>query len=144
MENHLNTNETTAPVEPEVLPPERTDALSPPGRLDLLHPMSGIIVLLLDYVLFGANAASFGLAVAVSMFIGFVASFAAVTLIQRFLEEEPWGKSIAKAIFCGIVVGMPTPVFGTALGALVLAISGLSRVPFIGKLLAKLGVGGKG
>lgn len=98
-----------------------------------LNPLSGILILFLDYAFFGAELEIVTIPIACLM--GFILSFSGVFLIQKFIDEESTGRSIAKAFFGGIVTAIPTPISGTFFGSLILGISGLS---FLGKFFGKI------
>ena len=60
------------------------------------------------------------------MLIGFAAGGLGTGLVQHFVAGDGVTKSLAKALGAGLLVGLPTPVAGTALGSAILALSGLS------------------
>ena len=70
-----------------------------------------------------------------TMVLGFVLGSVSTALIQRFVAGDSMFKSLAKALAAGLIVGAPTPVAGTALGGVILAVSGLSK----SKLKSKIG-----
>ena len=92
-----------------------------------LHPLSGLAMLGLDWLLFGSEALSDFLLepwlVPIGAVLGFIATFA----IERFYARRGWKRSLLAAIFGGCVVGAPLPVGGTVVGLLVIALSGLRR-----------------
>ena len=89
-----------------------------------LHPMSGLLILFLDYAFFVAEMPVISLPLA--CFLAFTLSFTGVFLIQKYIDEENTGRSVAKAFFGGVVTGIPTPIFGTVFGSMILLVSGLS------------------
>ncbi|HBC87258.1 MAG TPA: hypothetical protein DCZ94_09910 [Lentisphaeria bacterium] len=89
-----------------------------------LHPMSGLLILFLDYAFFVAEMPVISLPLA--CFLAFTLSFTGVFLIQKYIDEENTGRAVAKAFFGGVVTGIPTPIFGTAFGSMILVVSGLS------------------
>lgn len=110
----------TEPVQPlkqAVFPEIRKAGLN-------LHPMSGLLILFLDYAFFVEEITI--IAIPFTCLLAFVLSFTGVFLIQKFIDNEDTGRSVAKAFFGGVVTGLPTPVFGTVFGSLILFVSGLS------------------
>jgi len=97
-----------------------------------LHPLSGLLILFLDYTFWTVGITGIGLPFACAM--SFILSFIGVFLIQKNLEEENTSRSLTKAFVGGIFTGLPTPFCGTIFGTLILTISGLN---FLGKLLHK-------
>ncbi|MFZ2654863.1 MAG: hypothetical protein WAX69_08085 [Victivallales bacterium] len=89
-----------------------------------LHPMSGLLILFLDYAFFVEEITI--IALPFTCILGFILSFIGVFLIQKYIDNESSGRAAAKAFFGGVVTGIPTPVFGTVFGSLILAVSGLS------------------
>lgn len=93
----------------------------------LLHPASGAVILLLDWLLFSGNALSLGLSTPFIALLGFVLGSLITARIQRTYGTDPIGKSWLKGLGAGVAVGVPWPVAGTAVGGLVLTLSGLDR-----------------
>ena len=60
--------------------------------------------------------------------VGFVAGTMGSALIQRRFGQDSWRASLVKGAFCGVAVGLPFPVAGTAIGGWILAASGLDRL----------------
>lgn len=126
--------ETEMPLAP--LPPELPKA----SRIDeeglkkslILHPFSGILILFLDYSFFGLELPVITIPLAIAL--SFVLCFTGVFLIQRYIDEESTGKSMAKAFFSAVITAIPTPVFGTIFGSIILAVSGLN---WLGKFINK-------
>jgi hypothetical protein len=119
---------------PPVIPEENVPAHpispaeeSPDGSNFRLHPLSGLLLITIDNLFWGAEAVSLGFAIPVVMVVSFCITTVAVTFIQRFLGKNSWGASFAKAFFCGVLAGIPTSVMGTAFGGFILLASGLSN-----------------
>ena len=93
----------------------------------LYHAASGASILALDWLLFSGNILSGGLATLPTMVLGFALGSVSTALIQRFVAGDSTPKSLAKGLAAGLIVGAPTPVAGTALGGVILAVSGLSK-----------------
>jgi hypothetical protein len=126
---------TLRPVEPdiEIIPPRPASArpgLAPPAPL---HILSSLATIALDWIWFLIELpATISLAflpalLPLSLVLALL-DFAAVTLVQHFLADEPWGKAIAKGLVMGIVAGVPYPVFGTVVGVPLAAWAGVREV----------------
>lgn len=113
----LKTAEPAHPSQRPVFPEIRKAGLN-------LHPMSGLLILFLDYAFFVEEITI--IAIPFTCLFAFIVSFIGVFLIQKYIDNESTGRSVAKAFFGGVVTGIPTPVFGTVFGSLILAVSGLS------------------
>lgn len=100
------------------------------------HAASGAAILGLDWLLFSGNLLSGGMATFPTMLLGLGLGGLSTALIQRFVAGDSALKSLSKALVAGLVVGAPTPVAGTVLGGVVLAVSGLST----SRLGSKLGL----
>lgn len=97
-----------------------------PGR-PWLHPWTGVTILALDWLLFGSNLLS-GLALTpVVIVAGAGLAFVATCWIERRRAGRPLRHALAAAIVAAVVVGAPLPLAGTAVGAWVIALSGLPR-----------------
>lgn len=120
--------------EPENKLPGKAAAKLPPAQQSVfpeikksglnLHPMSGLLILFLDYTFFVEEITI--IAIPFTCLHAFLLSFIGVFLIQKYIDNENTGRSLAKAFFAGVVTGLPTPVFGTVFGSLILVVSGLS------------------
>ena len=93
-----------------------------------LHPASGALILVVDWLLFSGVLFGGGVMVVAAMFIGFVAGLVGVSAIQQRWGRESRGRALAKGVLAGVVVGLPFPVGGTLLGGAVLAASGLDQL----------------
>jgi hypothetical protein len=122
----------------EVLPPVPKDAdlPSPPrervpfeGLKSFYHPASGVIILGLDWLLFGSDLMTDFLALPAMCVLGFLATFPLVLIIQRAWSRNNWPSAIGKAFLGAFMVGLPFPVTGTLLGAGILLLSGLPHHP---------------
>ena len=118
---------------PPVMPDEHVPAHgtspateAPDGSNFKLHPLSGLLLITIDNLFWGAEAISLGVAIPVVVVLSFSVTLVAVTFIQRFLARNPWGVSVTKALFCAIMAGIPTSIMGTAFGGFILLASGLS------------------
>lgn len=94
----------------------------------MIHPYSAGLLILIDNVFFGANALTLGLSTPILAILAFSITGTGVFLVQKFLAGESAGESIARAFFIGVLAGIPTSIFGTSVGLLVLARAGLSNI----------------
>jgi hypothetical protein len=124
----------------EVLPPIPTGAHPPPAKTEeprapfeglktFYHPASGVVILGLDWLIFGTDLFTDFLATPVMCVLGFLISFALLTAIQRKWAKNPMTTSLGKAFLGAFLVAVPFPITGTLLGAAVLALSGLPHHP---------------
>lgn len=93
-----------------------------------LHPVSGLLIILIDTLFFGANAASLGWATPIICLLAFMVTSFGVFLSQKFLSADRFGASLAKGFFSGVLAGIPTSITGTIFGTFVLVSSGLSSL----------------
>lgn len=92
-----------------------------------LHPASGAVILALDWILFSGNVLSLGLGSMALSSIGFVLGLIGVAMVQHRFGSDPMISSGLKGLLAGVVVGVPLPIAGTAVGGLILSLSGLDR-----------------
>ncbi len=93
----------------------------PTGGLD---PRTGGVILGLDWLLFGTNALS-GLALTPLLIIaGAVLAFGATYRIERKWSARGRFSAGLAGLFAAIVVGLPFPLAGTAVGTGILMLSG--------------------
>jgi hypothetical protein len=117
-------------IEQEILPPlpkqGTRDAIS--DIAGFFHPVTALLALGLDWLLFGGTAATGGLGLFFFSLLGFMGGFAAGTLSQRLMAGDSWSTSLLKGLMTGVVVGAPLPVAGTAAGGLILTFFGLDAL----------------
>ena len=133
----MNTGDSrTVPV--DVLPPvpkgdelpaTSSDRVPFDGLKTFYHPASGVVILALDWLLFGTDLMTDLLATPVMCVLGFLLTFPIVLLIQRGWSRNNWASAIGKAFLGAFMVGLPFPVTGTLLGAAILMLSGLPHHP---------------
>ena len=95
---------------------------------ELLHPLSGIAILGLDWILFSGTVLTLGLSTIATTVVGVVAGTLTVWFLQTRYTDDTRAVSIVKGVLSGIAVGVPLPIAGTGAGGLVLALSGLNRL----------------
>ena len=96
-------------------------------RKGTLLPVTGLWILVLDWLLFATSAVSLGLALPLAMAIGFVAGGAGTLYFQRRFAGDDLCKAALKALVAGMFVGAPWPLAGTLLGGWVLLASGITN-----------------
>ena len=96
-------------------------------RAGLFHPITGMLVLGLEWAIFGGTAATMGLGMFLMCGVGLLSGFCGAFIVQRMLGKDSWRVSLIKGAVAGLVVGVPFPVAGTALAGLILAISSLDK-----------------
>ena len=113
------------PVEGEIVSgfPEKTPPPAP-GRT-FFHPLSGVVILGIDWLAFGADFFSGFLMVAGVSVAAFALTFWAVYGIQERLHGDGPAKAAMKALIGAVAAGVPFPVTGTMVGAAILVLSGL-------------------
>jgi hypothetical protein len=99
---------------------EESRSINPPP----IHPMAAFATIALDGIFFFFFIEAVNPLAALG--IGAL-GFAAVTMVQRHIDNDSWGAAIAKGLVMGIIAGVPYPVAGTAVGLPLLAWAGLSR-----------------
>jgi hypothetical protein len=130
----------TVPV--DVLPPLPKDAYDPaPSASDsqqrapfeglntFYHHASGVVILGLDWLVFGTDLFTGFLALPAMCVISFLATFPIILAIQRKWSKDSLPSAIGKAFLGAFLVGIPLPITGTLLGAAILALSGLPHHP---------------
>ena len=133
-------SQETQEVPVDVLPPLPKDAPLPPQPLDnpqvpfaglrtFYHPASGVVILALDWLIFGTDFLTGFLALPWMCVLGFLASFPLVLAVQLKWTKDAFPAAFGKAFLGAFMVGLPFPITGTILGAAILALSGLPHHP---------------
>ncbi|MEW6303542.1 MAG: hypothetical protein AB1705_08735 [Verrucomicrobiota bacterium] len=116
---------------PEIAPPPRDSESDPHGPRQSsyrLHPFSGLLIILIDNLFWGAETLTAYLATPILCVLSFFIVSVGVFLVQRFLQGDRTGASGAKAFISGVLAGVPFSIAGTLFGTAVLFISGLSAL----------------
>ena len=92
-----------------------------------LHPASGALILAVDWLFFAPEALTAEAAAIITAPLAFLITTAGVFWIQRKRNGDSVKAALAKAVFGGIMAGIPTPIGGTLLGTVVLVLSGRSN-----------------
>jgi len=130
----------TREVPVDVLPPIPKDAPLPPPPVDdskvpfaglrtFYHPASGVIILALDWFIFGTDFVTGFLALPAMCVVGFLVSFPLVLVVQLKWTKDTLPAALGKAFLGAVMVALPFPITGTLLGAAILALSGLPHHP---------------
>jgi len=88
----------------------------------LIHPLSAALLIAVDGLWSIADWAV--LAWPVTIPLSFVAVCVPTFLIQRYLKGDTAGRSLAVGSFLGVLAAIPTPITGTVVGGIVLALAG--------------------
>lgn len=92
-----------------------------------LHPASGALILAVDWLFFAPEALTAETAALITCPLAFLITTTGVFWIQRKRNGDSFGAALGKAVFGGVMAGLPTPIGGTLLGTLVLVLSGKAR-----------------
>lgn len=91
----------------------------------VVHPLSALLLVVVDGLWTLADwAAALWL---LTIPLCFLAVAVPVTLIQKILNGDGIGRACALATVLGVLAAVPTPVMGTATGAVILALAGFRR-----------------
>jgi len=89
------------------------------------HPLSGLAILAIDWAFFGLEWEFGPVTMALSSAAAFASCYVVVRRVQeRWGGDEP-GQARVKALLGAAAAGVPFAVGGTALGGLILALSGI-------------------
>ncbi len=94
----------------------------PGERRALIHPLSAGLLIAVDSLWALADWAV--LAWIVSIPLSFLAVCIPAYLIQKHVNGDPGGRSLALGSLLGVLAAVPTPIAGTVVGAIVLAMAG--------------------
>lgn len=105
--------------------PPRAEQPSQPREsdLNLIHPLSAALLIAVDSLWTIADWAV--LAWAATIPLSFAAVFLPSFMIQKHFKKDPPGRAAAVAAFLGVLAAIPTPITGTMVGTLALALAGL-------------------
>ncbi len=94
---------------------------------NIFHPLSAIITIATDVVFFGADVITLGLDLPVSIALAGSLTLIATFLVQKFINNDNIGESLAKSVFLGIAAGIPFPIAGGVVGLFILGSAGLKN-----------------
>ncbi len=125
----MQPDETPKAVEGEVVrdaEPSRPEG--PPART-FFHPLSGLVILGVDWLAFGADFFSGFVMLGAVSIAAFTAVYLAVVEVQTRLAGDSRRAARWKALLGALAAGVPFPVTGTIVGSAILALSGLRLFP---------------
>lgn len=92
-----------------------------------IHPMTALLILACDWILFPGTVASFGLLTFFLSFLGLFLGFGATVFGQSYFAGESMGGKLAlKGVIGALVVGVPFPVTGTLIGVATVVLARLA------------------
>ena len=92
-----------------------------------IHRLSGAWIFLIDWIFFGVNAITAGLATPVVSILAFLTGGTGVFLIQKLLNKDSFGQAFLRGLIAGVMAGIPFSIAGTVYGSWVLAMAGMRR-----------------
>ena len=92
-----------------------------------LHPLTALILFVVDWMLFGEEIATGGIGWVISLPIGVLLGLVAVLIQKRFYKDDD-RPAIAKGVVVALLTAIPAPL--SSLGLLPLAAFGAVRVLF--------------
>lgn len=101
--------------------------MNAPVKRTFFHPMSGAVLLGVDWLCFGLEWPLGAASMALMSAAAFAVTYVAVERIQRERHGDAPGVARAKAVAAAVAAGVPFPVAGTVVGALILTLSGLKK-----------------
>jgi|GEM_PF-427720 len=126
----------------DVLPPLPKDAYAAPrtvqsevppppfaGLRTFYHPASGVVILGLDWLVFGTDLMTGFLALPLLCILSFLVTFPVLYAIQMKWAKDKVGPALGKSFLGAFLVALPFPITGTMLGAAILALAGLPHHP---------------
>jgi VIT1/CCC1 family predicted Fe2+/Mn2+ transporter len=98
------------------------------NQKNIIHPFSALLTLLFDLFFFGADAATLGLDLPVSVTSAFLLTFFSTFIIQKKISKDKISISFTKSIILAILAAIPTPIAGTAVGMVLLTSAGIKKI----------------
>ncbi|MFZ5807164.1 MAG: hypothetical protein ACOY3I_08170 [Verrucomicrobiota bacterium] len=122
MMNDFQENNT---LTPEVLPPQK-----PISHVGWYHPLAGLVMMALDFGGSVGDVTGFLWVLFLPLVILgiFAVSTSAIAFIQIRVAGDDPKTAFTKGAIAGILCAIPTPIFGTALGSIILLKSGLKNL----------------
>lgn len=111
-------------------PPRSAKTVESETVRSFFHPLSGMAILLFDWLAFGTDVPTAFLLTPVISLVTFIVTYASVYYIQRRESDDNASRANWKALIGAVAAGVPFPITGTILGAGILLLSGL---PMSGK-----------
>ena len=94
-----------------------------PRDQPLIHPLSALLLIVVDALWTLPDMAAFAWIMTIPAC--FLAVFLPSFFIQKLMKKDSAGKAFGVAAVLGVLAAVPTPIMGTAVGAIALALSGL-------------------
>jgi hypothetical protein len=94
-----------------------------PAASPLVHPVSALLLMAVDALWSIPDMAAFAWILTIPLC--FLAVSIPTFLIQRFLAKSTVMHALGVAIVLGTLAAIPTPIMGTAVGAILLTVAGL-------------------
>lgn len=91
-----------------------------------IHPLAALVTIVLDNI-FGWFEILDPMAILFTSFVVGGVGFITTLFVQRYLARDEWGPSVAKGLVMGVLAGVPFPVTGTAVGAILLGWAGANK-----------------
>jgi len=109
-------------------PGEPQPPKDPIPKVGFFHPLSGAVILGLDWLAFGLDFFSGFVLLAMVSAGTFLVTFWAVYRIQSEIRGDSRNAAMLKALIGAFAAGVPFPIGGTVVGATILALSGLPNL----------------
>jgi hypothetical protein len=100
--------------------------LTDPLPRRFMLPVTGLLIMGLDWLFFSEEAASLGFAIPFTSLVGFVTGALGAYFLQRKYGLDSRPAALFKSVLAGVLVGIPLPLAGTLAGAWILTTSGLA------------------
>ncbi len=94
----------------------------------MAHPWAAVLLIVVDNLWTLTGWAAFMWVITIPL--SFLTVFLLTYLIQKRWRKDSTRKALAVAAFTGAVAAVPTPITGTAVGALVLGWAGVQSLRF--------------
>lgn len=95
----------------EVLPGDARSSSTPAGVAQALglHPLVAFGMFACDWMLFGGEAGSAGVGLAITIPIALALVIPSI-LVQRYSFKDGWGAAIGKGLLVGVLTAIPMPI----------------------------------
>lgn len=114
---------TTLPTIPSKSSEQVGTTAATPTKQPLIHPFSALLLIVVDALWTVPDMAA--IAWIVTIPACFFAVAIPVFLIQKLMKRDSAGKAFGVAAVLGVLAAVPTPIMGTAIGAIALGLAGL-------------------
>lgn len=114
------------PIDAELVRGPAPGAKKADGGRTFFHPLSGLVILGVDWLAFGIELPTQLLLEPIVSVLAFAITFWAVSKIQERDGDTPRWAGF-KALLGALAAGVPLPIAGTVVGTAILVLSGLPR-----------------